>query len=258
LILDTGAGSEVNTMEMYSDPASAYAPHGAALLDFFCGHTSATLICHQDGERDDVPAAFWFREVMDPLEAHALDLCCGSVLDVGAGAGVHALEIQRRGLAVSAIDVAPECIAIMQERGVRDARVADLYQLDDGRYDTIICLCNGFDKVGRLSDMPRFLACMRRLLVPGGQLIADSFDLRVGASRERLDRMSRKEASGTYFGEMTLSLEYGGLRAAEFSVLHVDSETLCRIADREHWSSEILQRRGGHYLVRLRPRPLPG
>jgi hypothetical protein len=43
------ADSEASTMEMDSGPTSAYAPHGAALLYYCRGHTSATLSCYQDG-----------------------------------------------------------------------------------------------------------------------------------------------------------------------------------------------------------------
>jgi hypothetical protein len=35
----------------------AYDPHGAAQIDCFRGDTSSMLICHQDGMRDNVPAA---------------------------------------------------------------------------------------------------------------------------------------------------------------------------------------------------------
>lgn len=133
----------------------AYDPHGAALLDCFRGDASAMLICLQDGARDDVPAAFWLRETIDPLEALALDLCRGRVLDVGAGASLHALALQRRGLDVTGIDISPECVAIMRERGVRNADAADLYDFDGGPFDTIVNLCNGLDKVGRLADLPR-------------------------------------------------------------------------------------------------------
>ncbi|HAJ45611.1 MAG TPA: hypothetical protein DCL54_03405 [Alphaproteobacteria bacterium] len=111
------------------------------------------LICLQDGARDDVPAAFWLRETIDPLEALALDLCRGRVLDVGAGAGLHALALQRRGLDVTGIDISPECVAIMRERGVRNADAADLYDFDGGPFDTIVNLCNGLDKVGPLADL---------------------------------------------------------------------------------------------------------
>ncbi len=228
----------------------AYNPHGAALLDCFRGDTSAMLICHQDGIRDDVPAAFWLRKEIDPLEQRALDLSRGRVLDVGAGAGLHALELQRRGIDVTAIDIAPECVAIMRERGVRNAEAADLFAFDDGPFDTILCLCNGLDKVGRFADLPRFLERMRMLLTPDGQLIADSFDLRIGADAARLAELAQKEAAGRYFGEMDLQFEYKGRRGAPFSVLHVDYETLADTAGRQGWRCEQIAGDGGHYLAR--------
>lgn len=229
---------------------TAYDPHGAALLDCFRGDTSAMLICHQDGARDDVPAAFWLRETIDPLESRALDLCRGRVLDVGAGAGVHALELQRRGFEVTAIDIAPECVAIMRERGVRTAEVADLFAFDGKTFDTIINLCNGLDKVGRLADLPRFLGRMRSLLAPGGQMIADSFDLRIGADAARLAQLARKEVAGRYFGESDLRFEYKGRRGAPFPVLHVDYETLARVAVENGWTCQLIERSGGHYIAR--------
>lgn len=232
---------------------AAYDPHGAALLDFHRGNRAATLICHQDGVRDDVPASFWFRDELDPLERLALDLCRGRVLDVGAGTGLHALELQRRGSDVTAIDLAPACIEIMRARGVKEAVAADLYAFEGGPFDTIICLCNGLDKVGTLADLPRFLQRMRALLAADGQLIADSFDLRVGASAEAAREMARKQAAGRYFGEMDLVFEYKGERGAAFTVLQVDSETLGRLASEHGWSCEVVSRRGGHYLARLRP-----
>ena len=139
----------------------AYSPHGAALADYFRGNEAAMLVCYQDGQRDDVPAAFWFRKVSDPLELMALDLAQGRVLDLGAGTGLHALELQRRGVDVTALDVSAEAVAIMTERGVEKARLGDLYSFDDAPFDTIICLCNGLDKVGRLADLPRFRSSPR-------------------------------------------------------------------------------------------------
>lgn len=230
----------------------AYNPHGAARLDCFRGDASATLIVHQDGARDDVPAAFWLRESIDPLEERALDLCVGRVLDVGAGAGLHALSLQGRGFDVTAIDIAPECVAIMRERGVRQAEAVDLFDLESGLFDTIITLCNGLDKVGGLADLPRFLDRMRQLLAPGGQLPADSFDLRMGASEERLAELARKEAAGRYFGEIDLCFEYQGRRGAAFTVLQIDFETLERIASQCGWTCELIESAGGHYLVRAR------
>lgn len=231
----------------------AYDPHGAALLDCFRGNTSAMLVCHQDGARDDVPAAFWLRTEIDPLETQALDLCQGRVLDLGAGTGLHTLELQRRGLEITAIDISADCVTIMRERGVLDARQVDLYAFEDGPFDTILSICNGLDKVGRLTDLPRFLDRMRHLLAPGGQLLADSFDLRFDADETRLAELERKSAAGRYFGEMDLRFEYKGQAGAPFSTLQIDFETLSQIAGSNGWDCDHVGSKGGHYLACLRP-----
>jgi SAM-dependent methyltransferase len=228
---------------------SSYDPHGAALLDCFCGD-DAMLVCHQDGERDDVPASFWLRDSVDRLEQFGLDLCRGPVLDVGAGAGVHALALQRRGIEVTALDVSPECVTIMRERGVRTAVVGDVFEYEGGPFNTVICLCNGLDKVGRLPDLPRFLARMRELLTPAGQLIADSFDLRVGATEARLAQLAHRERSGRYHGEVDMRFEYKGCAGPSFSILHVDYPTFARFARACGWHCEQVESEGGHYLVR--------
>ncbi|MFM9941348.1 MAG: class I SAM-dependent methyltransferase [Hyphomicrobiaceae bacterium] len=231
----------------------AYNPHGAALLDYWRGNSTATLICYQDGKRDDVPAAFWFRASFDPLEQLGLNLCRGTVLDVGAGTGIHAIELQRRDFEVTAIDIAAECIEIMIARGVRNTTTTDLYAFEGGPYDTIICLCNGLDKVGTLSDLPRFLRQMRSLLAQDGQLIVDSFDVRIGADAAVTGELRRKTNSGRYFGEMDMIFEYNGVRGTEFTVLQVDRETLALIAQQNGWRCEIVEQLGGHYLARLSP-----
>lgn len=232
---------------------SPYGPHGAALLDCFRGNRSAQLTCYQDGVRDDVPAAFWLRETISPLEEQGLLQCRGRVLDLGAGAGPHALELQRRGFDVTTIDIVPECVSVMLERGVRKALRADLYTFDGGSFDTVISLCNGLDKVSRLAELPRFLDRMRRLLAPGGRLIFDSFDLRVGARGADLAVLARKQASGRYFGELDLHFEHGGFTGEHFCALHVDYETMAQTAARCGWNCELIAKDGGHYLAWAAP-----
>jgi 2-polyprenyl-3-methyl-5-hydroxy-6-metoxy-1,4-benzoquinol methylase len=78
--------------------------------------------------------SFFFRGPRDffEFETVALEHCQGRVFDAGAGAGVHTLQLQKRGVEVTAIDITAEAVEIMSRRGVRDARHADMFELDGG------------------------------------------------------------------------------------------------------------------------------
>lgn len=238
----------------HDDTVAAYAPHGAALLAFESGDASATLACWHDGMRDDAPVAFGFRDTIDPLEAAALDLCHGRVLDLGAGTGVHTLRLQARGIAVTALDVEPACVAIMRRRGVRRAVQGDLLAFGEAPFETVLCVRNGLDKLGRLAWLPRFLDAVRGFMAPGGQLLADSFDPLHGADAAALARAARKVEQGRHPGEVELRFALSGVLGAPFGVLHLGPGTLAREASACGWGCEILRREGGRFLARLVPR----
>lgn len=233
------------------DARAGRGPFGRALLEHHRGGPGASdepLRLHSDlGEPDELPPGFFFREEeeLGRLERIALDGCRGRVLDVGGGAGVHALVLQARGHRVTAIDVVPEAVEVMEERGVEDARRADVFEFEGGPYDTILMLLNGIGMAGTLSGLDRFLATAPALLAPGGRLLADSADLRPRVGGDRRE-------DGRYVGEVHLQLEYRGERGSPYPQLYVDPETLSARAVAHGWRAEVLARgEAGEYLARL-------
>jgi len=126
---------------MYTNP---WTPHALSLRDYFAGDTAATIVIHSDlGEHEELPVAGWFRAPSSPVDLRVFDLCRGRVLDVGAGTGVHTVALQERGFEVCAIDFVAEAVEIMRQRGVRDARSANLFEFRGGSFETILVLANG-------------------------------------------------------------------------------------------------------------------
>jgi SAM-dependent methyltransferase len=236
---------------------AAWTPHVDAMVAYHQGRRDATIVVYDDYERDEVPVGYFFREPADfpPLERRALELCRGRVLDVGAGAGCHALALQDQGLEVTAIEVAPELVQVLRARGVRDARVATWMDLQSEPYDTVLIMMNGVGLAETLGGLRPFFRRLRDLLRPGGQVLADSTDVRVYMEPKAGETGRLRRPDGRYLGELHFQLEFDGKKGAPFSQLYVDPDTLARYAAEEGWGCEIVlpPDEYGHYLARLTP-----
>lgn len=235
--------------------SAPWRPHGRALLDFYNGDTTAEVVIHgDDGETEIVPIRVFFRgpSEFSALEDAALELCRGRVLDAGAGAGCHSLVLQEQGLSVCAIDLAPEAIEVMQKRGVKDARWADIFRFQDGPFDTILLMMNGIGVVGDLAGLDRFLADVHRLLAPDGQILLDSYDPTWTEDQDGAASWKGSNPAGRYIGEMRFRLEYRGRKGPTLSWLFLDAQLLAERAMKGGWSCEVIwQEEEGHYLARL-------
>lgn len=236
---------------------STWKPHAAAMEAYHRGKRDATVVVYDDFERDEVPVSYFFRppEHFPPLEQLALKLCRGRVLDVGAGSGCHSLALQERGLEVTAIEILPPLVRILQERGVRDARLATWMDVKAEPFDTVFMMMNGLGLTETLAGLRRFLSEARRLVRPGGQILADSTDVRMRLDREAGRTGALERADGRYVGELHFQIEYSGVKGDPFPQLYVDPNTLIRYAREEEWGCEIARPPDeyGHYLARLTP-----
>ena len=118
---------------------------GNAISDFYKTGKADVLWLHNSyDEPEEMPIDVFFRdeEDMPEIELKALSLCKGKVLDVGAGVGSHALLLEKKKIDVTAIDISPIAVQIMQERGVRNPQLQDFFQVKE-KYDTLLFMMNG-------------------------------------------------------------------------------------------------------------------
>ena len=223
---------------------------GTAIADFYFNREPLKLWVYDTiGPRVEMKVATYFRSWADmpELERIALQECRGRVLDIGAGAGSHALELQKRGLEVTALDISPEAVGVMKERGVKAAVAGDIFHFSDGRYDTLLLLMNGIGLVATTDGLRQFLHHIKNLLRPGGQLLFDSSDV----SYLYEDSLMPEDH---YYGEITCRYGYKAKKTDPFSWLYIDYELLKKISREEGWLAELLFDDGNdQYLVRLKP-----
>jgi SAM-dependent methyltransferase len=235
--------------------ARAMHPHGQAMLAFHAGdHAAELAVERDDGYRDHLPVSHFFRtsEEFFPLERIALDRCGDTVLDIGAGSGLHTLALQERGAEVTALDICPEAVEIMRGRGVRDARVGDVFAFDGGPYDTLLLLGHGIGMVEDLEGLKRFLPHARRLTTAQGRVLVHSIDVRDTEDPLHLAYHAANREAGRYVGETRLRFAFGMDVGPWCGWLHVDPETLGGHSGAEGWAMEIAaQPGGGEYLAQL-------
>jgi SAM-dependent methyltransferase len=243
----------VKTAGEKSSPS--WAPLGAALLDFHQGASDAEIVVTSDLWEDEAtPVAAYYRPDHEPLpeiEDRALELCRGRVLDLGAGAGRHALELQRSGHDVVAVDLLPEAVNIMRERGVRDARRGGIEKVEGERFDTVVMLMHGLGIVGTVHGLGLLFERLPTLLKPGGTLICDSADLAAALREESPDLLDELLTPDRYLGEVRFGLKYENQQGSSYPWLFIDPENLEIIANAAGLEMEIAHRgdRGAYVAV---------
>lgn len=222
-------------------------PLGQAISDYYFKSSPGKLWIHNKyGEKEEMPVPVYFRDYNDmPLiEQLALNYCRGAVLDIGAGAGSHALYLQQRGEDVRALEISPLSCEVMRQRGVANVINADILQWHGEAADTVLMLMNGIGLTKDLAGLDHFLQLASSLIRPGGQILFDSSDVAY--------LFDGDIPNGRYYGEIDYQYTYKKLNTEWFTWLYADYSTLRRIAVKHGWHIEKLME-DDHYqfLVRL-------
>lgn len=232
---------------------------GKALWDYQTQQDPQDLITETNiSEPDAMSVAYMFREFseMPKLEQKALQLANGRVLDVGCGAGSHALFLQnQRKLDVTAMDISPKAIDVCKLRGVQNALKQDVmtYELpiSEPLFDTILLLMNGTGICGKLKLISGFLFQLKSLLSENGQILVDSSDL-IYMFDEDEDGGKWISTDMDYYGELVFQMTYKNEHEDSFPWLYVDFNTLQNAAHANGLTCELVMEGENYdYLARL-------
>ncbi|WP_291858423.1 bifunctional 2-polyprenyl-6-hydroxyphenol methylase/3-demethylubiquinol 3-O-methyltransferase UbiG [Marinilabilia sp.] len=228
---------------------------GSACRDYFqkSNKDLSIEVWSNIAETDLIPVHYLFRPFneMPTLEQDALKQCRGKVLDVGAGAGSHALWLQEQGFEVTALEISPGACEVMQKRGIQNILEKDFFNLpEEVRYDTLLMLMNGIGIVGTTDKLKGFFNVARKLLKPGGQILVDSSDLRYLFLED--DGSILINLNDHYYGEVEYRMSYKGRKGRRFPWLFIDDQLMEYHAEKSGFRFERIVE-GDHYdyLARL-------
>jgi cyclopropane fatty-acyl-phospholipid synthase-like methyltransferase len=221
---------------------------GKAILDFQTNNSPEDIITETNiSEADEMDVAYLFRSYkeMPKLEKKALQLSKGKVLDVGCGAGSHSLHLQNtKKLEVTSIDISENAIQACQLRGLKNAKVQNILDLGNEKFDTILLLMNGTGIFGTLAETSKYLLKLKSLLAPNGQILIDSSDI-IYMFDEDEDGSKWITADG-YYGELTFTISYKNQTEEAFPWLYLDYNTLQNAAFDNGLQCELLEK-GKHF-----------
>jgi SAM-dependent methyltransferase len=230
--------------------------YGREIYDYYkTGISPGEIVERDDGYFDvsDGPGVYFSDYDKWPsYERKAMRYARGKVLDIGSGAGRHALYLQGKGLEVVAIDNSPLAVEVCRLRGVRDARVLALNGISAGLgvFDTVLMMCNNFGLFGSYEGARRLLRRLAKVTSDKGRVIAASADTYKTEAPEHRSYHNFNRGRGRMAGQLRLRVRYKKMATPWFDYLLVSKEELEDIVAGTGWQvSRCLDSGGPRYIA---------
>lgn len=217
-------------------------------------------------ERDDLyidtgsEAGIYFSEYKDwlTLDKLAIKFARGRVLDVGCGAGRHALYLQQKGFDVTGIDNSPGAIKVCKLRGLKKALVRSVEDIDKFKadsFDTIQMFGNNFGLFGSFDNAQKILEKMRRVTSPKARIVALTLNPYMTDNPHHLSYLRRNKKLGRMGGQIRFRIRFGKIVGDWFDYLFVSPEEMKKIIGESGWQIEkFIDADQLHYAVILTKR----
>ena len=223
---------------MLTDHQDAF---GHELYDYLKNARGKEEIIERDDRYIDTsggPKAY-FREYNDwpPDEKKAMRYARGRVLDIGSGAGRHSLYLQAKGLEVLGIDNSPLAIEVCKLRGLKNAQVVPINQIDSrlGIFDTVLMLGNNFGLFGSFEGAKRLLKRLGKITSDKARIIAQSNDIYQTKDSAHLSYQKLNRKRGRMAGQVRIRVRYMKYISPYFDYLMVSKEEMENILEGTNW-----------------------
>ena len=218
------------------------------------GNSGKIIVENNVGDGYEIPLQYLFREYneMPEIEKMALAECYGDVLEVGAGAGAHAVCLKKMGRNLMLIDTSPGAVEHLKTEGFETACV-DLFDFTaPKKFDTMLMMMNGIGVVQTVDRFEEFFAKAKLLLKEDGQILCDSAD--VSYLFEDDNGEIWIDLNADYYGEVEFKMQFENHSTDWFPWLFVDFQTLAYYASKNGFDCECLMvDDNSQFLAKLTP-----
>ncbi len=237
---------------MLKDWQDAY---GHEIYDYYKGKRSYEIVERDDGYFDvSSGPKLYFLEYKDwnIHEKEAMKFVKGRVLDIGCGAGRHALYLQSKGYDVMGIDNSPLAIKVCKERRLKNAMVLSITQINSklGKFDTILMLGANFGRFGNLKRAKWLLRKFRNITAENAIIIAETRDPYQTQVPEHLEYHEFNKRRNRMPGQIRIRIRYKRCVTPWFDYLFVSKNEMRMILENTGWQiKKFIDGKEGIYIA---------
>lgn len=170
-------------------------------------------------------------------QRRAMRFVRGRVLDVGAGAGRVSLRLQEKGNEVVAIDASPGAVEMCRRRGVRDARLLRVEEVDTslGLFDTVVMYGNNLGLLASPSRARRLLGRLHAVTSERGRIVGECLNPYRTSDALHLAYHERNRRRGRMGGQVRIRVRYRDVATPWFDYLFLSPDELRDLLDATGW-----------------------
>lgn len=226
-------------MSTLTDAQEAY---GHEMWDYLDGKNEFEVVERDDGHIDvsDGPKTYCAPYRKWPAYyKQALRQVRGRVLDIGCGAGRHAIYLQEQGFDVLGIDISPLAIEAARRRGLQNTCVMSITEIDPktGRFDTVLMLGNNFGLFGGAVRARRLFKQLYRVTGKQARIIAESTDPYRTDDPDHLAYHARNSQRGRMPGQVRIRVRYKSYASPWFDYLLVSQQEMQALLEGSGWTA---------------------
>lgn len=226
---------------MLTDIQDAY---GHLISDRHNGQDNVEIVEREDGliNTNHQGPRNYFAEYEDWAEhqKRAIGYTTGRVLDIGCGAGRHSLYLQEQGHDTLGTDNSPLAIETCQRRGLKNAVVTPITQLNSkiGTFDTILMIGHNFGLVSNYKRAKWLLRRFAAMTSETAKIIAETMDPYQTEDPCHLAYHQFNRDRGRMSGQLRLRIRYRQYTTPWFDYLFVSKAEIEDILDGTMWRVE--------------------
>ena len=212
------------------------------------------IVERDDGFVNTLPGSRYFDPVSawNTVDRWALDQCRGRVLDVGAGGGRAALELQKRGHDVVALDSSLGAVEVCRRQGLKQTVHGTVAGGEDlAGFDTYLFLGNNLGLLESTTHGVEVLRALASVADPGAVIVGTSVKPASTTNPVHRRYHASNVARGRWPGQLRLRSRYDGHTSDWFDYLMIEPTDLDALLRNSPWRRGDTFEMDEHYATVL-------